>query len=299
MKYSLRNFVIVFLLSIVIFSVAAVFLVDLVSNMLETPSSAGEISDPIINKEESIIPKDDKSTLTYLILGIGDDGEAEYLLLTHVNRVKKTFTISDLPANLRIELDGGYQTLGEAVLSRNIEFVRDKVYALTAVKIDYLFSVEAHGFVELVDRLGGIDFNVPTDLKQTDDVRGITIDIPAGVQHLDGATALKVLQYNGYSSDVDVNRSKTFRSLMAAFCRSVLGAENKESIQVEISTNLAEYFSTFTTDMTMTEAAEHLGTLFAFSSYEFSEFSYPGKSEGTYFLPDTMEARTTYKACRE
>ncbi len=299
MKYSLRNFLIVFLLSIIIFSVAAVFLVDLVSDMLTPPSSEGEISDPIINKEESIIPKDSKNTLTYLILGIGDEGDAEYLLLTHINRIKKTFTISDLPANLRIELDGGYQTLGEAVLSRDLEFVRDKVYALTAVKIDYLFSVEAHGFEELVNRLGGIDYNVPTDFKQVDEVRGITIDIPAGAQHLDGETALNVLRYSNYPSDVEVNRSKTFRSLMAALARSVLGAENKESIQVEISTNLAEYFSTFTTDMTMAEAEEHLGTLFAFSSYEFSEFSYPGKSEDTYFLPDTMEARTTYKACRE
>lgn len=296
MKYSLRNFLIVFLVSIVIFSVAAVFLVDTVSDMLKTPQTEDAVMDPIINVQESAIPTEIKDTLSYLILGIGQNGRAEYLLLTHIDKVAKTFLVSDLPANLRIELDGTYQTLGDAALSRDIEFVREKVYALTAVKIDYLFSVEAHGFVDLVNRYGGFSFNVPVNMNQTDADRGIFVNLAAGEQHLDGEAALSVLQYSLYSENPALARSQTFRALMVAMAKGILGEQNN---LMKTADMLSDVFSDFTTDMTMTEADSYLDTIFAFSSYELVEFSYPGKNEGVFFLPDTTEARELYKAYRK
>ncbi len=296
MKYSMRNFLVVFLMSIVIFSVAAVFLMQYISGTLLSPTISDEGADPTITTPETEEFREaPKNTLSYLILGLNEEGEAAYVLLNHIDRKEGTFLISDLPANLRIELDGGYRTLGEAALDRNIDFVREKVYALTAVKIDYIFCVEADGFVDLVDRFGGFEFNVKESMQESDADRGLHIDLAAGKQHLDGAKALSVLRYSGYKSNVGLSRSETFRELMVAMCRGILPAENN---LMRTSEMLDEIFSDFTTDMTLTEAAGYLDTLFSFESYELNEFTYPGKSEGDYYLPDTTAAQTAYKPYR-
>lgn len=282
-------------MSVVIFSVAAVFLVQFISNSLLSAAISDEGGEPIISTEENSIEEPMTNTLSYLILGLDENGEADYILLTHIDRTAGTFTISDLPANLRIELDGGYRTLGGAALTRGIDFVREKVYALTAVKIDYLFCVEADGFVDLVDRFGGFPFNVPVAMQQAEPARGIHIDLAAGNAHLDGARALQVLQFSKYDKNPVEQRSATFRALMAAMARGILTAENN---LMRASEMLDEIFSDFTTDMTLSEANGHLDTLFSFSGYKLTEFSYPGRSEGEYFLPDTQSALETYKPFR-
>ncbi|MBR6530625.1 MAG: LCP family protein [Clostridia bacterium] len=296
MKHSFKNFLVVFLMSVVIFSVAAVFLVQFISNTLLSSAISDEgVSDPIITTPDEGVYEEVKNTLSYLILGLNEEGDADYILLTHIDRGAGTFMMTDLPANLRIELDGGYRKLGEAASSRDVDFVREKVYALTAVEIDYLFCVEADGFVDLVDRFGGFEFNVPQPMQQSDADRGIHIDLAAGSQHLDGGKALSVLRFDGYASDAVFARSQTFRALMLAMCRGVLNAENN---LMKASEMLSEIFSDFTTDMTLSSANEYLDTLFSFKGYTLQEFTYPGRSEGDFYLPDTQKALETYKPYR-
>lgn len=296
MKYSLRNFLVVFFMSIVIFAVAAVFLMQYISNSILSSPISDEGGDPIISTEQKEeLSENVKNTLSYLVVGLDDEGKAAYLLLTHINRETGTFLVSDLPANLRIELDGTYRTLGETALDRGLEFVRDKVYALTTVRPDYLFAVEADGFRDLVDRFGGFDFNVPRAMQQTFPERGVRIDLAAGKQHLNGALALQVLQFSGYDTDVTLSRSETFRALTVAMCRGILTADNN---LMRASEMLPELFLDFTTDMTLGDANRHLDTLFSFGSYELAEFTYPGRSDGTYYLPDTTGAEEIYKDYR-
>ena len=295
MKYSLRNFLVVFLLSIVIFSVAAVFLWQYISSsILAKPENTAE--ETVISTEGEENGKETvKNSLSYLILGLDDDGRAAYLLLTHIDKDSGIFFCSDLPANLRLELDGEARTLGDAAVVRDLSFVREKVYALTAVKPDYLFTVEAEGFRDLVDRFGGFDFNVPQAMQESAPERGISIDLAAGNQHLDGAKALQVLQFSGYAENPEVSRSATFRAMIGAMCRGIL---SREGNLMKASEMLDDLYADVTTDMAPGEASAFLETLFAYPNYEVQEWTYPGTSEGEWFLPDTTGALDAYKSFR-
>jgi polyisoprenyl-teichoic acid--peptidoglycan teichoic acid transferase len=71
-----------------------------------------------------------------------------------------------------------------------VEAMRDAVEAVTSLQLQYYVLIDMQGFSDLIDALGGIDITVaePVTLgKNGDDPIGV---IPAGAQHMDGATAL-------------------------------------------------------------------------------------------------------------
>jgi LCP family protein required for cell wall assembly len=86
------------------------------------------------------------------------------------------------------------------------------------VKVDYIAQVDFHGFERLVDTLGGVVVDVPTPLLDaeypTDDFGVERIAIPAGLQVLDGRTALIYARSRHSGSDFD--RSKRQQQVLRA-----------------------------------------------------------------------------------
>jgi LCP family protein required for cell wall assembly len=86
------------------------------------------------------------------------------------------------------------------------------------VKVDYIAQVDFHGFERLVDTLGGVVVDVPTPLLDaeypTEDFGVERIAIPAGLQALDGRTALIYARSRHSGSDFD--RSKRQQQVLRA-----------------------------------------------------------------------------------
>ena len=71
-----------------------------------------------------------------------------------------------------------------------IEAMRDAAEGVTHLELQYYVLIDMQGFSDLIDALGGIDITVAEAVtlgKNGDDPIGV---IPAGRQHMDGATAL-------------------------------------------------------------------------------------------------------------
>ena len=69
------------------------------------------------------------------------------------------------------------------------------------IPVDYTVQVDLKGFVALVDAIGGVDFDVPIDMDYEDPYQDLYIHIPAGMQHLSGEEAIKVVRFReGYAS---------------------------------------------------------------------------------------------------
>jgi len=76
------------------------------------------------------------------------------------------------------------------------QLMRDTIYDLTGIKINYSFVVNFKVFSDIVDAVGGVDVNVENsfcDAGYPTDKNGKTekIIFHKGLQHMDGATALK------------------------------------------------------------------------------------------------------------
>lgn len=98
-------------------------------------------------------------------------------------------------------------------------FVAETVEQFLGVRVDYTAQVDFQGFVQLVDALGGITIDVPKPLLDaefpTDEGYGVErIYIPAGLQVMDGRTAL-VYARSRHSSN-DFERSKRQQQVLRA-----------------------------------------------------------------------------------
>ena len=88
--------------------------------------------------------------------------------------------------------------------------VAETVEKFLNVKVDYLAQVDFHGFERLVDTLGGVVIDVPAPLLDaeypTEDYGVERIYIPAGLQVMDGHTALIYARSRHSGSDFDRGR---------------------------------------------------------------------------------------------
>jgi LCP family protein required for cell wall assembly len=90
--------------------------------------------------------------------------------------------------------------------ARGFKALEGAVGAYLGLHVDGVVLVNLMGFVNLVDALGGVTINVPTELKDSQYSRpqdgvDITLDIKPGVQHMDGFTALAYARSRHQDSD--------------------------------------------------------------------------------------------------
>ena len=75
------------------------------------------------------------------------------------------------------------------------DYLRQTLIELTGYPVDYYVTINFEGFVQIIDLIGGIDIDVPKDIVDkeypTENYGTEELYIPKGIQHMDGALALK------------------------------------------------------------------------------------------------------------
>ena len=126
----------------------------------------------------------------------------------------------------------------------NIERTPEKtlkaVNEITGLNIQYYVIVKTEALIQLVDAIGGVEFNVPIDMKYDDPTQNLHIDLQAGLQKLDGVKAEQLLRFrhsnpdkNGvmttypseYGND-DFGRMRTQRDFIAELLKQTLKPGN-------------------------------------------------------------------------
>lgn len=124
-------------------------------------------------------------------------------------------------------------------LHGGVENLRSVVSDLVGYPIDFSISIDLDGFVELVDAVGGVEFDVPVEMYYNDPTQDLSIFFQPGRQHLDGQEAMEVCRFRknadgtGYPMG-DVQRSETVRNLMITVAKKVVGNLGKLDQFVDI-----------------------------------------------------------------
>ncbi|MBQ9544535.1 MAG: LCP family protein [Clostridia bacterium] len=306
MKYSIRNFFLVFLMSIVIFSVIAVFVVRYADGVMQST---------LVNKDENgpdgavqDLTSEDPSnsnqvksgdTVTFLISGTDEmDGWADALLLVRIDRETSLFTTVMIPANTRLFVGGSDRAIGSLITLDSPRFLKQKVGAITGIEVDYQVNFDLQGFADLIDLVGGVDFSVPENMRYRDDEQALRIDISSGLQHVDGAKAAQLIRYRGYVDGVS-GRNETILSFTEAFANQILKTDNMFRAQ----TLITQIFETIDTDMSVSDFISAMPLIFSYDSFQHESFTYPGRyvyeSGVEWFVPSFDNAFTVFEIYRE
>ena len=126
----------------------------------------------------------------------------------------------------------------------NINKIPEKTLAavneLTGLDIQYYVVVKTEALIKLVDAIGGVEFDVPIDMKYDDPTQDLHIDLKAGLQKLNGDKAEQLLRWrhsnnikgvgmttypSEYGND-DFGRMRTQRDFIVATLKQTLKPGN-------------------------------------------------------------------------
>ena len=185
---------------------------------------------------------DEHGKTNFLLAGIGGgehDGAnlTDTLIIASLDQQTKQVKMLSIPRDLYIEdkVNGGERInkIYDSYYHKNkdqaygMEKLSETVTKLTGIPIQYSARIDFNGFVKIVDALGGITVNVEHDIHDPFYPKGETIkyetfDIKAGIQELDGETALKYARSRKTTSDFD--RAKRQQQTIAAIKEKALSS---------------------------------------------------------------------------
>ncbi|MDR2189853.1 MAG: LCP family protein [Candidatus Peribacteria bacterium] len=148
-----------------------------------------------------------------------------------------------------------------------------KIAAMLNMEIPYYATVDFTAFQGIIDAIGGIDIVVPETLHDTtypnEANRGyITFHIDAGLQHLDGATALKYARSRHSTSDF--SRSLRQQLIVMGIKEKFLGSGVSVAAAQQLYEQYNSYINTNVSLAEMLRTVQYLHALKDFTSFGFT-----------------------------
>lgn len=214
---------------------------------IETPEDGEEEPDPIPRWEG-------KERVNILLLGGDSRGmkenekpRSDTMMIVSIDPVtKKAHLLSVLRDTYGVIPGHGRDRINAAITLGGPELAMQTITNLTGLDVHYYVYTDFQGFIALVDKLGGIEFEVEKRMyyKDSHDDPMYHIDLQPGLQTLDGKTALAYVRFrhDALSDYTRTERQRNFLSALAGKLKSTWSLIRLpallDSIKPHVETNL-------------------------------------------------------------
>ncbi len=238
-----------------------------------------------------------KDKATVMIMGVdereNDVGRSDTLMLATLDPEKNQAALLSIPRDTRVKIKGhGFDKINAAYAYGGRKLTQDTVETLLNTHIDHYITINVHGFVKIIDALGGIDIDVEKRMYYEDpwdDDGGLYIDLRPGMQHMDGKTAVTYVRYRDEEGDIGrIKRQQKFMKAVMDKLVSPMVIPKLPSIVSAVSDSIE-------TDMSITEILSFLSTLQDAKDNGLDSEMVPGKpvyiDDVSYWIPDIKKTR--------
>lgn len=208
-----KGFYISFIISLMVFSLIFIgFDQGLFLKYLGIPRV--EDDEELANDEEvEELPKV-KDEMIFLMLGVDSNDLDEHsnirtdtMILTKVNFNTGQVDILSIPRDTRTEVRGKLDKINHAHSYGGIDLTLKTVSDFLDIDLDYYVKLNYDAVEEVVDKIGGVEIDVPKRMVYEDRSADppLYIDLEPGLQTLDGDKSLQYLRFRSYE-DGDIGR---------------------------------------------------------------------------------------------
>ena len=197
------------------------------------------------------------ATWTFLLAAEDQvSGSTDTIMVCTYDTVNQRIGLVSLPRDTLVDREGWkFHKLNEVYAAGNLypevggaPLLMDVVGEILGIPIDHYVMVDTKIFVEVVDAVGGVDFNVPVYMNYDAPDQDLHIHYQPGMQHLTGKQALEVVRcrknsdgpgeypnniYDAYP-DADIGRTRTQQEMVKTIARKVLSNPQKMNSYIEI-----------------------------------------------------------------
>lgn len=203
----------------------------------ETPASPPEEENTSLIPDGINTEERKESFFTILVVGLDNkNGGSDTNLLVAVDAKNHVINVVSLPRDTLLDVSWSVKKLNNAYHHGGIERTCAEIENLLGIPVDFYVTVDLNAFVELVDTIGGVDFEIPVNMDYDDPYQDLHIHFPAGMRHLSGEEALKVVRWrqnndgSGYPT-ADIGRIGTQQAFLMAAAKKTLQFPNLDNLK--------------------------------------------------------------------
>lgn len=227
-----------------VFTVSVIFAFTAMFGMYKCISQPPQLTEENVTTEEETLPPPEstitderKETFFTILIGGLDNrnGGSDTNLLVAVDAKNRKINVLSLPRDTLLNVSWSVKKLNNAYHHGGFERTRIEVSKLLGIPVDFYVTVDLQAFVALVDAIGGVDFEIPVNMDYDDPYQDLHIHFDAGMQHLNGEDALKVVRWRqnndgtGYAT-ADIGRIGTQQAFLTAAAKQILQLSNLDQL---------------------------------------------------------------------
>lgn len=213
-------------------------------------------TDDIDESQQGLQRKD--ATWTFLLAAEDQvSGSTDTIMVCTYDTANQTIGLVSVPRDTLVDRKGWkYHKINAVYPNGNLAYppdggiseLKDAVSEVLGIPIDHYVLVDTKIFVEIVDAVGGVDFNVPVYMNYDAPDQDLHIHFQPGLQHLTGKQALEVVRcrknsdgpgeyphniYDAYPN-ADIGRTHTQQEMVKTIAKKLLSNPQKAGSYVEI-----------------------------------------------------------------
>lgn len=183
---------------------------------------------------------------------------------------------------------------------KNTQAFIEQIEDLIGVNIDYYLIFDSKMLIEIVDKIGGVEVDVPMRMKYDDPTQNLHIDLKKGNQILNGKQAEQFVRYrkgndgSGYARG-DIQRTEVQQQFIKKFISTVLSTKNLTKIPDLINIAL----DNTDTNITAREALKYSTDVAKIDTSNISSCTAPGEAKYinniSYFVMDKEKTKELVK----
>lgn len=170
--------------------VAAVFFICLVTVLFL--SHGKELKDTL-----TFLPgyQDASEPVNILVLGNDNFRNTDTIILANYEPRSAQLNLLSIPRDIKVTLKDSPIKISQLYNQGGSELVVDTVKELLKVNINYYVSFETESVKQIIDMLGGVEFDIECDMNYDDPLQDLHINFKKGNYHLSGNEVAKFLMY--------------------------------------------------------------------------------------------------------
>ena len=174
-----------------------------------------------------------EQTYTFL-LAIPDQesGNADSIMVVTYDVPNQKVGMVSIPRDTLV--DEKYPKINSS-MAAGIDNLERVVSELVGFPLDFYVTLDLDAFIEIVDAVGGVEFNVPVEMYYDDPAQDLHIHYQPGVQYLNGQQAMEVCRFRhnadgtGYPLG-DVQRAETAQQMMLTVAKKLMSVDSLVNI---------------------------------------------------------------------
>ena len=161
----------------------------------------------------------------YTLLVVGRDRvgmNTDTILVVTMDCDKKEINVVSIPRDTLVNVTWNVKKVNSIYGVTGIQGLVDGVGDLLGYTVDNYMVVNTFVFQQLIDCIGGVDFEVPMYMIYDDPDQDLHIYLEPGYQHLNGYQCEQLVRFRSGYANGDVGRIKTQQAFFSALARQVL-----------------------------------------------------------------------------